>query len=143
MKKILIALLLTLPLLAVAQDDYNYYEGSYWSVTSVDTKAGMFDAYIDDLDGLWRKQMDLMKASGKIKGYTMFSNVNARQGEPDLWLFVEWTSAGAALDTPRSEWDTMTTKRLGSIEESRERNIARGDLRTIMSNTLLRELSFS
>ncbi|MFT4872008.1 MAG: hypothetical protein ACJARU_001092 [Congregibacter sp.] len=87
MKKILVALLFCVPMLVSAQDSYE--QGSYWGVASVDTKSGQFDAYMDDLSSLWKKQMEMMQKAGKVKSYKIFSNVHARVGEPDLWLFVE------------------------------------------------------
>ncbi len=85
MKKLLMLVLLCVPGLLHAQEHYE--PGSYWEVTAVDTKPAMFDAYIEDLDGLWRKQMDALIADGKVKSYRMFANVDARNGEPDLYLY--------------------------------------------------------
>lgn len=141
MQKILLILCLAIPFAASAQDAYDM--GSYWTVTSVDTKPGHFDDYMDDLKRNWRKSMDMMKADGKIKGYTMFANVNGRHEEPDLWLLVEWTSGAAFLDTPPEYFDDLTAKLFGSEDAGQAANIKRGDLRTLMSNTLLREMSFT
>ncbi len=148
MKRILLSvsmvasMCVSLALAPLAQSQEHYESGSFWAVTSVETKPGMFDAYMEDLDGLWRRQMDMMKEAGKIKNYMMFSNVHARQGEPDLWLFVEWTSAGAMMDTTWEEWEAMTEKLVGSMDKSRQLSIKRGDLRTLMSDVLLREVKF-
>lgn len=140
MKKFLIVVLLCMPGLLQAQE--NYDPGTYWQVTSVETKPGMFDAYIENLDGLWRKQMDMLMADGKVVSYRMFANVDTRHGEPNLFLLVEWTSAADMLDTPMEYWNELTEKLTGSIESSRERAIAREDIRTILSQMTLRELSF-
>ncbi|WP_439105933.1 hypothetical protein [Congregibacter sp.] len=140
MKKMLIALLFCMPMLASAQDSYD--AGSFWGVASVDTKDGQFDAYMDNLSSLWQKQMEMMQKAGKVKSYKIFSNVHARVGEPDLWLFVEWTSAGAMMDTTNEEWEAMTEELMGSMEKSRDLSMKRGELRTLMSDILLRELTF-
>jgi hypothetical protein len=139
MKKIFLLLLL-LPLSAWAQPPYN--EGSYWAVTSVSTKPGRFDDYIEDLNSLWRRQMEKLKEDGKVKSYTMLSNVHARQGEPDLWLLVEWSSAGAMMDNPMEYWEKMGDSLDIDYDEIGKRAIKREDLRTIMSTSLVRELSF-
>lgn len=140
MKRMIIAVLLCLPLLASAQEDYEM--GSFWSITGVDTKPGQFDAYVGDLRGLWGKEMDLLIEMGKVKSYKLLANVHRRSDEPDMWLMVEWTSAGAMMDTPYSEWQEITEKMVGSEEKSRDLSIKRGDLRTILSETLAREFSF-
>lgn len=141
MRKILFILCLAIPFAATAQDDYDL--GSYWTVTSVDTKDGHFDDYMADLKRVWRKSLEMMKADGKIKSYTMFANVNGRHEEPDLWLLVEWTSGAEMLDTPQEYWDAQTQKLFGSEDASQSANIKRGDLREILSNSLLREMSFT
>ena len=59
-----------------------------------------------------------------------------------MWMMVEWSSAGAMMDTPYEEWAAMTEELVGSMDESRDLSIKRGELRTIMGNTLLREFAF-
>lgn len=141
MKKLLLCVILLIPGLLHAQDQH-FDAGTYWQVTSVETKPGMFDAYIENLDGLWRKQMDMLKEDGKVVSYRMFTNVSPRHGEPDLYLMVEWSSAAAMMDTPVEYWNEMTKKLTGSLDASRDRAIKREDMRTIMSDSVLREISF-
>ncbi len=140
MKKILLAAVLLLPVVALAQDDY--VEGTYWTVTGVDTKPGHFEDYMGDLNKNWRKSMEMLIKDGKVLSYRMFSNVNPRVDEPNLWLLVEWKSGAAWLDTPRSYYDAQSAKLFGSVKKSEQANIKRGDLRTIMSETLMREMTF-
>ena len=140
MKKLILIVFLCIPGMLQAQD--NFTAGTYWQVTAVSTKPGKFSAYIDDLDGLWRKQMEALMADGKVKSYRMFSNVDVRHGEPDLYLLVEWTSAADMLDTPAEYWDAMTEKLTGSLDASRERAIKREEIRTILSSSTLREIMF-
>lgn len=139
MKKIIMLLLLT-PMLAFAEAPFK--QGSYWEVTSVEVHPGQFDAYIKNLNSLWRKQMDKLIEDDKVVSYKLLNNVHARAGEPNLWLMVEWKSAGDMLDLPEDYWDKLMKDMVGSREDSAKRAIARGDLRTIMSSTLVREVSF-
>ena len=139
-KLVLAALVAILPMAVAAQDDYS--DGSYWTVTSVDTKPGKFDDYMSDLNNVWRKSMDMLIADGKVVSYKIFGNVNARHEEPDLWLMVEWKSGAAYMDTPREYWDANAKKLFGSLDKGTQANIKRGELRTIMGETLLRELAF-
>ncbi len=140
MRKFLLVVLCMLPLGVMAEVVYK--DGSYWTVTSVDTKPGHYDDYLADLNNAWRKSLEQQKKDGKVKSYRIFSNTHARHGEPNLWLMVEWTSAGAVLDTPREYWDEESKKLFGSVEGGNEANIKRGELRTIMSEVLVREVTF-
>ncbi len=141
MKNLLIAVLLLCPL-TVAADDYAYDGGSYWTVTGVDTEPGRFDDYLSDLSKVWRKSLQMMMDDGKVLSYKVFANVNNRADEPDLWLMVEWKSAGEMLDTPRDYFDENSKKIFGSMEKGKKANDERGKIRTIGSNSLLRELNF-
>ncbi|MFT4767709.1 MAG: hypothetical protein ACI8RN_000838 [Glaciecola sp.] len=40
------------------------------------------------------------------------------------------------------EWETMTKKLTGSMDKSRDLSMKRGEIRSIMSDILLRELNF-
>jgi hypothetical protein len=136
-----LVVLLLLPFGVVAQDDCDL--GTYWTVTGVDTKPGHFDDYVTDLKNGWRKSLDMQIKDGKVVSYQMFANVNARDGEPNLWLLVEWKSGAAYLDTPKEYWDAHTKKLWGSQEKGEQQGKERGELRTLMSDTLMREISFN
>lgn len=140
MRKLLLAVLLIFPVSLFAQDGYEF--GSYWSVTSVDTKDGHFDDYIQDLKANWSRALEMQKKDGHVLSYTMYANVDKRVGEPDLWLFVEHKTAGSAYDLPFDYWEKQAEKLWGSMDKGDKANVDRGELRTIMSSILLREMSF-
>lgn len=140
MKIIVLVLLLLAPFHALADREYN--NGNYWTVTSVDTHPGMFDDYMADLNEVWRKSLEMLKADGKLLSYRVFNNVHARDGEPNLFLMIEWKSAGDVFDAPDEYWDAQEEKLFGSLDKGTKANIKRGEIRTIMSQTFLRELSF-
>jgi hypothetical protein len=127
---------------AMAQDHARGWEqGHIVQVTEVHTKDGMFNAYINDLSNVWRKFMEAQKAEGAVIRYGMYSNVNPREGEPDLYLTVTYAN-WAAFDRGVEYFEELGSRVLGSPEEMREANIDRGELRTIGSTYTLRELTF-
>ena len=140
MKKMMLAVLMLFPLSLFAQE--NYTLGSYWTVTSVETKPGHFDDYIEDLQKNWRRSLEMQKKEGHVLSYRMFSNVDRREGEPTLWLFVEHKSGADAYDRPFEYWEKHAEKLFGSMDKGDEAFIERGEIRTLKSNVLLRELSF-
>ena len=140
MRIVVLAFLLMLPFSVSAERVYT--NGTYWSITGVDTHAGQYDAYLADLNNVWRKSLEMLIADGKALSYRMFSNVHARHGEPNLWLMIEWKSAGDVLDASDDYWDKQEAKLFGSLDKGTQANIKRGDLRTIMSQVLVREVSF-
>lgn len=60
--------------------------GDFWDVGSISIDDGHFGDYADFLAGQYRKNMEFQKSKGWIKGYHILANVNARDGEPDLYL---------------------------------------------------------
>ncbi|MEH6517049.1 MAG: hypothetical protein V7742_10215 [Halioglobus sp.] len=142
MKNLLIAVLLLCPL-AVVAEDYDYDNGSYWTVTGVDTEPGHFDDYMSDLSNVWSKSLKMMQDDGKVLSYKVFGNVNAREDEPDLWLMVEWKSAADMLDSPREYFDDNAEKLFGSMDKSKKAGEKRGKIRTIKGTSMLRELTFN
>ena len=62
--------------------------GDYWDVTSVKIDDGHFGNYADYLATQFRKENEFAKSKGWIKAYYVFSNVNNRADEPDLYLVI-------------------------------------------------------
>jgi hypothetical protein len=143
MRRFLLLAALLLPLSSFAAEGDPHELGTYWTVTSVDTKPGHFVDYLADLKKYYRRSMDQQVADGKVKSYKMFTNVFARKDEPDMWLLVEWNSGADLLDTPQEYFEGITAKLFGSLDDGQTASVNRGELRTLLSTTLLREMAFS
>lgn len=128
---------------ATAQDhDRNWENGHVVQITNVHIKPGMFNAYINDLNNLWRKSLEIQKKDGYVIDYGMFANPNAREGEPDLILSVTFKN-WAAFDRGMEYFDKMSEQLKGSTEAMREAAIDREELRTIGSTIMLQEVRFA
>ena len=126
----------------LAQDhERNWDNGNVVSITEVHIKDGMFNAYINDLNNVWRKFIEEQMKDGSVVGYNMFGNVAARDGEPDLYLTVTYAN-WAAFDLGEEYFNGIRDKVLGSADVARSANIERGDLRTIGANYNLQEVKF-
>ena len=127
---------------AAAQDhERNWETGTILQVTHVHIKPSMFNAYINDLNGLWRVFQEEQMKDGSVVGYRMWSNVAAREDEPDLILTVEYAN-WAAFDRGVEYFEELSTKLRGSTEKMRTLNIERGELREIGSTFNLQEIKF-
>ena len=127
---------------ALAQDNSRGWDqGPVVQVTEVHIKDGMFNAYINDLNNVWRKFLEAQMEDGHVVDYGMFANVNPRKGEPDLYLTVTYKD-WAAYDLGVEYFEQLGEKVMGSMDEMREANIDRGELRTIGSRYTLREITF-
>ena len=127
---------------AMAQDNTRGWEqGHVVQVTEVHIKDGMFNAYINDLNNVWRKFIEAQIEDGDVVDYGMYGNVNSREGEPDLYLTVTYKN-WAAFDRGVEYFEELGKEVLGSVDEMREANIDRGELRTIGSTYTLQEITF-
>ena len=81
---------------ALAQDHSRGWDnGPIVQVTEVHIKDGMFNAYINDLNNVWRKFIEAQMEDGDVLDYGMFANPDSREGEPDLYLTVTFKNWAA------------------------------------------------
>ena len=143
---ILVAILTLFAVISVpafAQDHTrNWENGAVVVVTGVDTHDGMFNAYINDLNNVWRRFMEQQMEDGLVLSYGMYSNVSPREGEPDLYLTTTYAN-WAAFDTGNEYFDRISTEIMGSLEDMRNAGLDRSKLRTIMSTQTLQQINFS
>jgi hypothetical protein len=127
---------------AMAQDHTrNWDNGNVVQVSEVHIKPGMFNAYINDLNGLWRKFLEEQMKDGSVVSYGMFANVAAREGEPDLYLTVTYAN-WAAFDLGEEYFNSIRDKVIGSADDMRNAGIKREDLRKLGSSYNLQEVKF-
>lgn len=141
---LLAVLLLGLPAsnVALAQDhERGWKQGHIVQVTEVHIKDGMFNAYINDLNNVWRKFIEKQMETGDVIRYGIYSMANTRKGEPDLILTVVYKN-WATFDRGVEYFEKMSAELMGSMEEMREANIDRGELREIGDTYTLQELHF-
>ena len=101
MKKAMITALaaatMLLPFPAAAQE-VPLIPSDYWEVTEVDVQDGQFGAYADYLATQWRRNQEFSKSKGWMKDYFVLSTVNARAGEPDLYLVTVFERMPSATE---------------------------------------------
>jgi len=124
-----------------ADDTRNWEPGYVVDVTNVHIKDGKFNAYINDLNNVWRKFMEKQIEMGDIISYGIYSNTSNRDGEPDLILTVTYKN-WAVFDRSQKDLESMSKEIFGSLEKGRSANVNRGELRTIGTSMRLQEIKF-
>lgn len=125
-----------------AQDHSRGWEnGPVVVVSEVHIKPGMFNAYINDLNNVWRRFQEAQKEDGYVLDYSMYSNPSAREGEPDLFLTVTYAN-WAAFDVSNEYFEEQSKEIMGSLDDMRNASINRGDLRTLGGSMTLQEIKF-
>ncbi len=118
-----------------------YDMGPVVEVTHVKTESGQFDAYLANLNSLWRVSMEDAKRRGEVLDYKVMSNMAPSKDEGDVLLVVTYRNA-AVFDTPLDELDRRTAAMQGSVAAANQANVQRGKLRTILGSDLYREMPF-
>ena len=126
--------------LAWAQSDAPYTEGPVWGITMVKSKPGMSDDYLKTLAKIYKSTNDEMKKQGLIMDYKILLGDDANPSDFDILLMVEYKNM-AAFDGLREKTDPIANKILGSEETQRQGAIKRMEVREIMGNKLMREVT--
>ena len=125
---------------AVAQDNSRNWEyGNVIATTQVHLEPGGMNAYLNDLNGLWRIFLDQQITDGNTISYRIIQNAFARDGEPDLILITEHPN-WAAFDLSNEYFDALTVKLQGSLDKARNASLDRGKLRRLGSESVYREI---
>ena len=139
---VLAFLLLGCTAAALAQDHSRSTEpGSVLALTEVHVQPGMWNAYMNDLKANWRRSLEAQMEEGHVLSYGMYAVVSPREGEPNLILRVSYPN-WAAFDRGPDYYEELMKNTFGSMDEAREAGIERGELRTLGSEMLLREIKF-
>ncbi len=127
---------------ASAQDnERNWENGNVIAVSQVHTEPGMFNAYINDLKGLWRVFLDQQIEDGNVVRYRLLVNTFGRDNEPNLLLITEHPN-WAAFDLSNEYFDVLTKKLQGSMDNARSATLDRGKLRRLGGNAVYQEITF-
>ena len=123
-----------------AQSNAPYTEGPVWAITMVKTKPGMGDDYLKTLAKIYKSTNDEMKKQGLIMDYKILLGNDANPQDFDILLMVEFKNM-AAFDGLREKADPIADKILGSEDVQRQGAIKRMEIREIMGNKLMREVT--
>lgn len=124
---------------AASAADRPYTEGTVTNVSSIRTEPGMFDEYMAYLAGPYKQLMDEQQKAGIILGWAVYATSPRRPGDPDLYLTTTFKNM-AALDGLDAKSDPIVEKVFGDMQRQSTATVARGKLRTILGDELIREM---
>ena len=132
----MIAATLTTP--AMAQES-NYKPGTVWEASRIDVLPGQFENYMDYLATTWKKNQEMAKAEGIVLDYHVLATNNARAGEPELILIVEYKDYRT---TAQQEAFSKKVNAMMALDD-RKQDMAAGEreaMRELMGSTQYQEL---
>ena len=115
-----------------------FENGVVLDVASIQTKDGHFNDYMHWLATDWRRQEEALKKAGVITDYHVWLVQNQRAGEPDIMLTQTYKNM-AVFDASQAQQYALQARIAGSIAKSDQGQAARGSIRTIMGDMMVRE----
>lgn len=96
---------------AMAQE-FPLVAGDYTSISGIFIQDGGNLAYAQFLAGEWAKQQEFAKSKGWISDYGIYLNVDARDGEPHIYLTqtYAYVPGGAEMEKRNKEWEAWSKK---------------------------------
>ena len=126
------------PAVAADENSPSFENGVVLDVASIQTKDGHFNDYMRWLGTDWKRQEEAMKKAGVITDYHVWVVQNQRAGEPDIFLTQTYKNM-AVFDQSQATQYALQAKIAGSVAKSDHQQSARGSIRTIMGDMMLRE----
>ena len=126
--------------LSVGQSDAPYTEGPVWTITLVKTKPGMDDDYLKMLAKIYKQASDEAKKQGIISDYKILIGNAATPQDYNILLMQEFPNM-AAFDGLRDKLDPIDKKIQGSLEAQHQGAVKRMEVREIMGDKIMREVT--
>ena len=118
----------------------SYTPGTFWDVTGIDLKEGGGEKYLDWVATEWKKQQEFAKSKGWIEGYQVLANTYPREGEPDIYLMIQYKSTPDAAEQVRRAAAYEAFVKMDPHQAEAQMAETRTSLRTIKSSVQLQEL---
>ena len=115
--------------------------GDYWECAEIDVLDGQFSNYADYLANRWRTNQEFAKSKGWIKDYMVFSTINARANEPDLYLCSVFERQPTAAEQMAREKEFDAFMQTNARKEDAA-FAARGPMRKVGGSMLLQRQLF-
>ena len=123
-----------------SQSTAPYTEGAVWQITMVKTKPGMGDDYLKALAKIFKSTNDEAKKQGIITDYKILIGDAATQQDYDMLLMIQYPNM-AALDGLRDKTDPIGAKMIGNDDQQRQLAVKRVEIREIMGDQTMREIT--
>jgi hypothetical protein len=136
---VLIALVLTLGVVAFAQVNRPYRNGSVWSIGFIRMKPGMETAYLNYISGDWKREQEALKKDGQIISYKILQTEAHGSNDWNLMLLTEYKDL-ATMEKNQDKADALLQTVIGNDEKQRQGYRDRLEIREVLADRLAREI---
>ena len=138
--KLAVALAAILLAISASAQIYRYYSpGSVWTVTTIRIKAGMDPAYLQYLDGQFKKESDAQIKAGFMKSYKVLRTLDDDESSWNLLLLREYPSL-AKMEADEEKSDILSRETLREDDQKSMQGYQdRSKVRDVLSTRTARE----
>ena len=135
-----VSVLLLLSGIAAYGQVYRYHSpGTIWTVTTIRIKSGMDQAYLEYLDGQFKKETDSQVEAGYMKSYKILKTIDDDYSSWNLIIMREYASL-ADLEKNTEKADAKSREISGSDQQQMKGYEDRTRIREVLSTKTVREL---
>ena len=135
----LIALILTLSIVVVAQVSRPYRNGSVWSIGFIKMKPGMDTAYLNYIATDWKREQEALKKDGQIISYKVLTTEAHGADDWNIMLLTEYKDA-ATREVNQAKADNLLQTVVGTDEKQMQGYRDRLQIREVMENRIAQEI---
>ena len=135
----LVALILTLSLVVVAQVSRPYRNGSVWSVSYIQMKPGMETAYLTYIATDWKRNQEAMKKDGLILSYKVLTTETHGKNDWNIMLMTEYKDL-ATREANEAKADNLVQTVVGNDEKQMQGYRDRLAIREVLEVRTAREI---
>jgi hypothetical protein len=132
--------LLLLTGIAVYGQVYRHYSpGTIWTVTTIRIKSGMDQAYLEYLDGSFKRETDALVQAGFMKSYKILKSIDDDSSSWNLIILREYASL-ADQERNEEKSDAKLREVSGSDQQQMKGYEDRSRIREVLGTKTVREL---
>lgn len=135
----LIALILTLSIVIVAQVSRPYRNGTVWSIGFIRMKPGMDTAYLNYVAGDWKREQEALKKDGQIISYKVLQTEAHGSNDFNLMLMTEYKDL-ATYEKNLEKADALAQKVIGDDAKQMQGYRERLEIREVLQDRMAREI---
>ncbi|HZI87624.1 MAG TPA: hypothetical protein VFD48_12375 [Pyrinomonadaceae bacterium] len=136
---LLVALVLSLSVVALAQVNRPYSNGTVWSIGFIRMKPGMETAYLNYVAGDWKREQEALKKDGQIVSYKILQTEAHGSNDWNLMLMTEYKDL-ATYEKNLEKTDALLQTVIGDDEKQRQGYRQRMEIREVLADRLAREI---
>ncbi|MGI8735442.1 MAG: hypothetical protein ACR2LM_19325 [Pyrinomonadaceae bacterium] len=136
---LLVVLVLALSVVAFAQVNRPFKNGTVWSIGFIRMKPGMETAYLNYVAGDWKREQEALKKDGMIVSYKILQTEAHGAGDWNLMLLTEYKDL-ATYEQNLDKTDALLQTVIGNDDKQRQGYRERLEIREVLADRLAREI---